>query len=448
MGRRLIVFLLLCLILSGCAVNYYHQGRRFLRKKDYEKATEIFYQAVTRDPQKAENWRELGIAYYEKGEPDKALDALKQANLIKPDQRINFYLGLIYDRRGKCDSSNCDTVVCDSAIEAYSRYLLIKSKTEGQKEMAKMVKARLKILQDQRIKKWAQHQVANEENLRAAEIPSNTVVVTYFDTSELDTSLAVLSKGLTEFLIKDLSKVKNLKVVERLKLQRLSEELEREKTPPVDKRTAPELGLLLGAYHLVTGSMMDMGRKILKFVGAAVVTPTHELSSIAEKTGGIGEFLKLEKELVFGILDAIGIMPTKMEKDEIRKIPTESFMAIFAYSRGLDYLDREMYKDAEKQFRIALSEDPDFHDALIQYHEVKDFLEHQSSVEDLSSLEMVYKEIEEAEFTDPLEERLSQTNENSDLIQPISADNPYTQPFIPCITQTGTVVIEGTLEKR
>lgn len=431
MYKRALVSFLLCLILCGCGATYYGKGKAFLEKEDYDLAIENLYQAVTQNPKKAENWRELGIAYYKKGESGKALDALKQANLIKPDHKTIFYLGLVYEKKEDFDS----------AINAYKRYMLLKPKGK----MAKKIEIRLKILQNKRIEEIVRKRLAEEESLEVAEIPSNTVGVTYFNTSGLDSSLAVLSKGLAEFLTTDLSKVEKLTVLERLKLERLLEELEFGRTEYVDKSTAPRVGKLLGAYQLVTGSILGVGGEKLRIDAGLVLTPTGEISSTPEAIGEVKEFFKLEKELVFGIIEKMGVELTKAERDEIKKIPTESFLAILAYCRGVDYLDYGMYQEAETQFGKALSQDPNFQDALNQYQGVKDLLEHKASVEDLSNFEIAYEELERE---DVLEERLSQTHGNSSLIQGPSADNPHTPAVISLPPPAGTVIIEGTLQKK
>lgn len=509
------VFIFIC----GCGATYYGKGKAFLEKDDYDRAIENLYQAVSQDPKKAENWRELGVAYYKKGEYGKALDALKQANLIKPDHKTILYLGLVYEKKGELDS----------AINAYKGYLSLKPKGE----MRKKIETRLKILVDNRIKEWAQKRVVEEESLHVAEISPNTVGVTYFDASGVDSSLVVLGKGLAEFLATDLSKVKELTVVERLRLERLLEELEFGRTEYVDKSTAPRVGKLLGAYQLVTGSLLGVAGEKLRIDAALVLTQTGEISLSPEEmtqtilldlgyyegdidgalgtltkkairafqrdrglkatgvvdvqtqqeleeahkseqvrkqewklppdrgpqitaelftTGDVREFFKLEKRLVFGILDSMGLELTKEERDAIEEVPTESFLALLAYCQGLDYLDQGMYPEAESQFGRALSEDPNFQEAFNQHQGVKDLLEHRVSAQELSSLEMAFEEIEAQEkekmvISDPLGERLTQTNGNSSLIQPVTSDNPYTNPIAEG-EQPGTVIIEGTLEKK
>jgi tetratricopeptide (TPR) repeat protein len=519
MYKRVLACLLLGLILSGCGATYYGKGKAYLAEEDYDRAIENLHQAVTQDPKKAENWRELGVAYYKKGEYGKALDALKQANLIKPDHKTIFYLGLVYEKKEDFDS----------AINAYKGYMLLKPK----EDMAKKIEIRLKMLMDKRIKEWAKTQMAQEESLEVAEIHPNTVGVTYFRTYELDSSLVVLGRGLAEFMTTDLSKVEELKVVERLRLDRLLEELELGRTDYVDKSTAPRVGKLLGAYQLVTGSVLGAAGEKLRIDAALVLTQTGEVSLSSEEitqtmlfdlgyykreidgklgsltkeairafqgdrglkttgvvdaqtqqqleeahkrvqvskqdwklppdrdpqitvelfeTGDVKEFFKLEKRLVFGILDSMGLELTREERDAIEEVPTESFLALLAYCRGLDYLDQGMYPEAESQFGKALSEDPNFQEAFNQHQGARDLMEHKASAEDLSNLETAFEEIEAQEkeemaISDPLGERLTQTNANSSLIQPVTSDNPYTSPIAEG-EQTGTVIIEGTLQKK
>jgi hypothetical protein len=106
-----------------------------------------------------------------------------------------------------------------------------------------------------------------------------------------------------------------------------------------------------------------------------------------------------------------------------------------------------MYPEAEVEFGKAVSGDPNFQQALNQYQGIKDLLAHRASVENLSSFEMAYEKSEKEEMatSDALGERLSQTNENSSMIQDPSTDNPHTQAAAP---QTGTAIIKGELHKK
>jgi tetratricopeptide (TPR) repeat protein len=241
MYRKQLIYLLLGFILSGCGSTYYEKGKTFLEKEEYNQAVETLSQAAAQAPENPEIWQKLGIAYYKRGQLHKALSALRQANLIKPHHGAMFYLGLVHEQRGDLDS----------AISSYQRYLLLKP--EG--EMARKVGTKIRMLHKKRIAQETKRALAEEERLEVAAIPGNTIAVTYFDATGLDWTLAVLGKGLAEFLAADLSKVKKLEVVKRERMERLLEELEFGKAEYVDRSSAPRVGTLLGAYQLVTGSI-------------------------------------------------------------------------------------------------------------------------------------------------------------------------------------------------
>jgi tetratricopeptide (TPR) repeat protein len=246
--RKPIVYLLLCFVLSGCGSTYYQKGKASLEREEYDQAIENLSLAATQDPENPENWRKLGIAYYKRGQLSKAISALQKANSIEPHHVTLFYLGLINEQKGDLDS----------AISAYQRYLLLKP--EGY--MAGKMRTKIRMLHKKRNTLEIERAVAVEERLEMVTIPRNTIAVTYFDATGLNWTLSVLGKGLAEFLTADLSKVKMLEVVERPKIRKLFDELELSKSEQVDRSVAFRLGKLLGAYHLVTGSVatLDEGK--------------------------------------------------------------------------------------------------------------------------------------------------------------------------------------------
>jgi len=61
----------------------------------------------------------------------------------------------------------------------------------------------------------------------------------------------------------------------------------------------------------------------------------------------------------------LGIEITEEEKEMIMlNVPTESLEAFLAYSRGLNYADKGMYKESAKEFENAISIDPAFGQAM------------------------------------------------------------------------------------
>jgi hypothetical protein len=72
------------------------------------------------------------------------------------------------------------------------------------------------------------------------------------------------------------------------------------------------------------------------------------------------QFFALEKQLVFAIIDNLGISLSAEERDAIAKVPTESYLAFLAYSRGLDYQSRGMSQAAKQEFQKATEIDKTF----------------------------------------------------------------------------------------
>ena len=115
---RSMKWLLLAVLMVGCSQSFYMQGRKHLKKGEYDPAVEAFYKEISVNPASAEAWRELGVTFYEKEDFQKAEDALKQANQIRPDARIHLYLGLIFEKQDDLRK----------AISAYSTSLSLQPK--------------------------------------------------------------------------------------------------------------------------------------------------------------------------------------------------------------------------------------------------------------------------------------------------------------------------------
>jgi hypothetical protein len=74
--------------------------------------------------------------------------------------------------------------------------------------------------------------------------------------------------------------------------------------------------------------------------------------------------------MVFDVLDVLGIALSAQARDSLAQVPTESFDAFMAYSRGLDYRDRGEYDAAKEEFELAVRLDPGFDEAAEQRREL------------------------------------------------------------------------------
>ncbi len=346
MKRIAVLLALAALLAGGCSQTLYQQGVSASEQGEYTRAVSLFYQEISANPQSVDAWRGLGIAFYELGNYDKAEDALHQANNIRPDARATLYEGMIMEKRGDADK----------ALDAYSRALTLEpgGKTKN------LIRAHLDYLISQNIHKEVKNALANEETINVDSIPANTIAVADFDASKLPPDIAPIARGLAEFTSIDLSKVKQLRVVDRLKLDVIQQELALSASGLVDPNTAPRVGKLLGSSHLVTATVLGMGDDQIRLDGVVVNTKDKTTDRTETTEGQLQKVFALQKSFVFKVIDDLGIKLTQAERDSIEAVPTESFLAFLAYSRGLEYQAQGNLGEAEAAFNQAQQADPGF----------------------------------------------------------------------------------------
>jgi TolB-like protein len=204
---------------------------------------------------------------------------------------------------------------------------------------------------------WARAAVAREKAIEGHPA-GNTVGVLYFRNRTARPRLDPLQKGLAQMLITDLSQVPGLQVVERIRVQALVEELGLGTSGLVDPETAPRTGKLLGAKWLVGGDLAKGDRNPLLLRGNVLDVPSAGITARPAAEGDLDAIFRLEKELAFGIIDALRIEVSPALREAIAKPPTTSLAALLDFSRGIDESDRGEYGKAAASYRAALTEDP------------------------------------------------------------------------------------------
>jgi tetratricopeptide (TPR) repeat protein len=280
------------------------------------------------------------------GNLEKAEDALEQANTIFPDARTQLFFGLIYEKQG----------MYEKAIDAYTASLNL----NPGKKTRELVSAHLDALVYKKLSSEVATAIANEDAIDATDIPANAVAVVNFDASHLDPEMAPLAVGLAEFTSADLAKVKALNVVERLKIDVILDELKLGESGYVDAASAPRMGRLLGTDKVITGSLLGVGDDGFRLDGV-IVSATDTTTRFTESSQGkIQQIFDIEKQFVFSIIDSLGITLTAAERDAIKQVPTESYLAFLSYSRGLSYEQRGMHQAAQQEFNNAVQYDAGF----------------------------------------------------------------------------------------
>jgi len=354
MLRKLI--LIVAVLTAGCSQSLYMQGRKLSDEGRYDRAIEVFYDAIKANPQSGGAWRELGVAFYKKGDLEKAEEALKQAAGIKPDARTNLYIGLTYEKQNEYRP----------AIDAYRAALSLKPRGKTNN----LIRAHLDGLISKKIKQEVDLALSNEGEIDVDAIPENTVAVVDFDDTHLSPELAPISRGLAEFTSYDLSKVNSLRVIERLKISEILSELQLSSSQFADRSVAPRVGRLLGSRKIITGTVLGIGGDAIRLDGAVVNTKDSSAELTDPVEGALQGIFKVQKDFVFGVIDSLGITLTAQERNAIEEIPTESYLAFLAYCRGLDYKGRGMLKEAHREFNNAAGIDGNFHEANVQAKEI------------------------------------------------------------------------------
>jgi len=180
-----------------------------------------------------------------------------------------------------------------------------------------------------------------------------------------DSSLQPLSRGLAEMMTSDLAMVRSLRLLERVQIGTLLDELKLAQSARTDPATAARVGRLLRAERMVQGVAAITENGPVR-MAAAVVSGDGTVRSGAQANGTFKQLLELEKQLVFGLATQLGIQLTDAERQRILRQGPKNLAAFLAYSEGLEALHRGDYRAAAAAFGAAARADPSFQAAQQQ----------------------------------------------------------------------------------
>ncbi len=174
-----------------------------------------------------------------------------------------------------------------------------------------------------------------------------------------DSTVQPLSRGLAELITTDLAYIRTLRLLERLQIGMLLDELKLGQSERVDPATAARVGRLLRAERLVQGTATIPRRGPVQ-LSATVVTGTGVVRPVDQVTGPFPKLLDLEKQVVFDLAAQLGFALTQAEREQILRQGPKNLAAFLAYSRGLEAMDRGDYDAAARHFKSAARADPSF----------------------------------------------------------------------------------------
>jgi tetratricopeptide (TPR) repeat protein len=342
------ILLLLGGFLFGCGNSSLRSGRSLLRKNQYAEAIARLETAERASPQ---NWRikrELGIAHYRNRQSEKAIENFRQALKLRPTNgRALLYLGLSYEQ----------LEMYTEAVSVYRIYNKLSVLDPLRKEM----QARIREVHLQELQKEVRQKLSVLETERIQPPEPNTVAILYFRNLSQSDELAPLLKGIAEILTTDFGKVQSLRLLERIKLQVLLDEMKLSSSEFFNQVQSPKAGRLLGASQLISGGIERLNETSLQINASVIVTATGELQGNgAQTTGALAEILSLEKTLFFDLVRDLGVKLTEAEIEAIKPLPTKNILAFIAFCKGLDFEDKNQLNEAIAQYDRAMQLDPGF----------------------------------------------------------------------------------------
>jgi len=316
-------------------------------KSTYQNQINALVAKIKADSTDAQALCDLGVIYFQTRNYTTAEEYLTKAFVEKPlDPKTAFYLGMSLEFQDKSQL----------ALRFYERYKDAARLSPYRRLMAGRYQQLTFDLTRQEIRELLQQ----EQQLSEARMSPQAVAVFPLRYLGEDQKFAPLGKGLSEMLITDLGKVSQLKLLERIRLQTLLDEMALAKSDFFDQSTAPRFGKLLGAGRIIAGTYNVTGKDQLQTDLLSWDVINRNFPAAATESAVLQNIFRLEKALVFTIIAGLGIELTPEEREKIQFIPTQNLQAFLAYSRGLEKEDAGDFKAAAGFYQQALKRDPNF----------------------------------------------------------------------------------------
>jgi TolB-like protein len=310
--------------------------------------------ARAKNPQNVAALRGLGIAYYKAKRFADAHTVLDQARRIDPKDGVtSLYAGLAAEETGDLTSAR-------AAYESY----MVNGRT---RRVRNDIRGRLVALARREAIASAKAAVANEATISRTPGSPLTVAVPPLTFSGADSTLKPLERGMADLLITDLSRSARLTVVERDRMQALTDEIQLSQSANVDAATAVRAGKLIQAGTLVNGLILQPAPNQLTLDARLVNVGTGAIGNATQVNNSLDALFAMEKQLVLQLFDRLGVQLTPAERQLVDRRPTANLNAFLAYSRGLQATDDGRFEDATRFFDNARSLDPGFGAATTRF---------------------------------------------------------------------------------
>ena len=144
-----------------------------------------------------------------------------------------------------------------------------------------------------------------------------------------------LSTGIGEVFTTKLGSLPCFNLVERIKISEILKEMELGQTGLIDENTAPQVGKMLGAEGLVTGSFQIVGQAI-RMDARLLDVETGRVYAFAGAFGELDKIFEAQDRIAASFLDALNAPLTDQDRLLLASRPTTSMEAFKLYSQAVD----------------------------------------------------------------------------------------------------------------
>ena len=342
--RRSLAALLLLVALGACAA-----APRVLSTEQYRARLPDLEARADQQPHNPTALRDFGEALVQTRAYARALDPLQRARALAPDDpKTLYYLAAAREA----------TASPDSALALYALHAGL-----ADSPYQRLMHGRHVWLRRERVREQIAALIETEAEIETGDGDLTEAVAVFpFSYGTGDPRYAPLGRGLSEMITTDLAALGGVRLVERVRLQVLLDELALAEGGAFDAQTAPRVGRLLRSGRIVGGGVDVQAEQLAADV--ALWEWAREREPEVETRGGpLAELFRVQQEIVFGLADALGVRLTASQRARIEEVPTRSLQAFLAYSRGLQEEDAGRFASASSEYREAERLDGGFAEA-------------------------------------------------------------------------------------
>lgn len=202
---------------------------------------------------------------------------------------------------------------------------------------------------------------------------NKVIAISYFDNTTGNSKYNSLSKGIADMLITDLSKVRDIDIVEREKLEELIKEIKLGSSSYFDQKTAQKLGKGLGAASILTGSFYVLDGS-LRIDARLINVESGKVIAADEVTGSTRDFFSLHKKLVHLLVNSLNVNYNYSTQSVIDYDNKIELTAVVNYSNALTYEDNGLQESASEVLESTIQKYPEFLFAKTKLDKIKEFI--------------------------------------------------------------------------